>query len=162
MNMSEQDLDQVGKLGFQKWYEKQLRESHFWLVAAFTGLILLTIVFELFSAREIIVTVLVKVLILASGSAIGWHAFRKYSRSILLARSVGEVAICPPCHYPSFSIVRREIPQANNMPVRIAHDLNQDGLLVSCRRCHHKWRWGYQERSATERNTVLPRVPIEA
>jgi hypothetical protein len=161
MLINEQDLGQIGKLGFQKWYEKQLRESHLWLVAAFVCLILLTIGFELFSTRERILTVLLKALMVVGGIAIAWFAFRNYSRSIRLARSVGEIAICPHCGYPSFSIVRKEVPGVNNMPTRIAHDLNQDGLLVSCRRCHHKWRWGYAVPPKSSENTPLESDPVE-
>jgi hypothetical protein len=160
--MTEQDLGKVGQVGFQKWYEQQLKDSHIWLVAAFASLILLTIGFELFSARELIVTLLVKAVMIASGVLIAWVAFKKYSRSILLARSVGEIAICPPCGYPSFSVVRREIPGVNNMPTRITHDLNQDGLLVSCRRCHHKWRWGYHDQQRASPMTNFTGEAFEA
>ncbi len=162
MLTNEQDLGRIGQLGFQRWYQRQLRESHLWLVAAFVCLILLTIGFELFSSRERIVTVLVTMVMIVCGVSIAWVAFRKYSRSILLARSMGEIAVCPPCGYPSFSVVRREIPGVNNMPTRIAHDLNRDGLLVSCRRCHHKWRWGYQSELRAVENVRLPRGTIEA
>ncbi len=162
MLIDEQDLDRIGQLGFQRWYERQLRESHVWLVAAFVCLILLTIGFELFSARERIVTVLVTIVMIVSGVSIACLAFKKYSRSIKLARSIGEIVRCPPCGYPSFSVVRREIPGVNNMPTRIAHDLNRDGLLVSCRRCHHKWRWGYQSEFRVVEDVRLPRGTIEA
>jgi hypothetical protein len=162
MLIDEQDLGRIGQLGFQKWYERQLRESHVWLVAAFVCLILLTIAFELFSSPERIVTVLVTVVMIVCGVSIAWFAFKKYSRSIGLARSVGEIAVCPPCGYPSFSVVRKEIPGVNNMPTRIAHDLNRDGLLVSCRRCHHKWRWGYQSQVGPRENVRLRRAPVEA
>jgi hypothetical protein len=162
MQMSEQDLNQIGKLGFQKWYEKQLRESRLWLVLAFVCLILFTIGFQVFTAREAIVTFLVKTVMIGVGVSVAWLAFKKYSRSILLARSVGEIAICPPCRYPSFSIVRKEIPGVNNMPTRIAHDLNQDGLLVSCRRCHHKWRWGYPDQSDASEPVAAEGSPVEA
>jgi hypothetical protein len=162
MVMNEQDLGRIGQLGFQKWYEKQLRESRLFLIIAFASLILLTIGFEVFSARERIVTLLIKAVIIACGVTLSWFAYQKYNRSIKLARSVGEIAICPPCGYPSFSIVRREIPGVNNMPTRIAHDLNRDGLLVSCRRCHHKWRWGYGQVDHSDPNASSPRAPLEA
>lgn len=162
MLINELDLGRIGKLGFQKWYERQLRESHIWLVAAFVCLILLTIGFELLSFRERIVTALVTVVMIVSGLSISWLAFKKYSRSIRLARAVGDLVRCPPCGNPSFSVVRREIPGVNNMPTRIAHDLNRDGLLVSCRRCHLKWRWGYRNPVSFGDPVGLARGPIEA
>ncbi len=162
MLIDEQDLGRIGQLGFQKWYERQLRESHVWLVTAFVSLIFLTIGFELFSSRERIVTALVTTVMIVSGLSISWFAFKKYSRSIRLSRSVGDIVRCPPCGYPSFSVVRREIPGINNMPTRITHDLNRDGLLVSCRRCHHQWRWGYRHPGGSSDNLGVARKPIEA
>jgi hypothetical protein len=162
MVITEQELGRIGQIGFQKWYERQLKDSHLWLIAAFVCLVGLTIGFELFSARERIVTVLVKSLMIFGGATIAWSAFLKYSHSIQLARSVGEIAICSPCGYPSFSIVRREIPGVKNMPTRITYDLNQDGLLVSCRRCHHKWRWGYESTPRLSERAVSGSHPLEA
>ncbi len=162
MVITEQELGRIGQMGFQKWYEKQLKDSHLWLIAAFVCLLALTISFELFAARERIVTVLVKSIMIVSGATIAWVAFKKYSRSIDLARSVGDITICSPCGYPSFSIVRREIPGVNSMPTRITHDLNQDGLLVSCRRCHHKWRWGYESKPRVSGRVLLRGKLLEA
>jgi hypothetical protein len=162
MLITEQNLGQIGKLGFQKWYERQLRDSRLWLVAAFACLVLLMIGFEMFSSRERIVSFLVKALMIVFGASVAWLAFKKYSLSIRLARSVGEIAICPSCGYPSFSVVRKELAGTNNMPTRLTHDLSQDGLLVSCRRCHHKWRWGYFDNTGSDENPSLSQAPIEA
>jgi hypothetical protein len=144
MILTANDLGKIGQLGFQKWYERQLRHSSGWLVLAFACLIAFTIGFQRIQTPELVVTILLKTTMIPIAALVAWLAFRRYQEALALTDSLEDLVLCPSCHYPSFSVVKREVERGNLHLSRLAHDLNDEGLKVSCRRCHHKWRWGYQ------------------
>jgi hypothetical protein len=143
MLASAQDLSKIGQLGFRKWYEGKLIESHVWLVTAFLCLVMLTIGLELLSTREQAFGIVTKAALIALGGWFGWLAFRRYSSALLIAETLGERAACPSCKHQNFSVTRHALPGETRSKKPLAHDLNQEGLLVNCRRCSHQWRWGY-------------------
>lgn len=145
MLITSQDLGRIGQLGFRKWYEKQLVESHIWLVMAFLCLIVLMVGLELLWNKEASIGFVGKAFVIAFGGVVGWLAFRRYFQVLLLAESLGETALCPNCRHPSFRVVRHELPGAALGSAHRGHDLNREGLLVNCRHCHHQWRWGYPQ-----------------
>lgn len=144
MQANSQDLSKIGQLGFRKWYEARLVEAHVWLVTALLCLIMLTVGLELISNREQAFGIVAKAGLVALGGWCGWLAFKRYSQALLLAETLGEQAVCPSCKHPNFAVTRHALPLKPNGKGALVHDLNQDGLLVNCRKCHHQWRWGYQ------------------
>jgi hypothetical protein len=144
MHANAQDLNKIGQLGFRKWYEARLVEAHAWLVTAFLCLIMLTIGLELLSTREQAFGIVSKAALVALGGWFGWIAFKRYSHALLLAETLGEQAACPLCMHQNFAVTRHALPQEKAGKGSTNHDLNQEGLLVNCRKCHHQWRWGYQ------------------
>lgn len=149
MVISSDDLGRIGQLGFHTWFDKQLRDSNLWLMASFAVLILLMIVFGLLTGGDPVALFQWKALLVVLGLGIAWFAYRRYARAIAMADALSRMRLCPACKYPSFSVVKREMPGLSGLPTRLVHDLDDDGLLVSCRRCHHKWRWGYASDEAT-------------
>jgi hypothetical protein len=145
MLANSQDLAKIGQLGFRKWYEGRLVEAHVWLVTAFLCLILLTVGLELLSTREQAFGIVAKAGLIAFGGVVGWLAFKRYSQALLLAETLGELAVCPACAHQNFTVSRHALPETRGGKVRANHDLNQEGLLVNCRHCKHEWRWGYAE-----------------
>jgi phage FluMu protein Com len=143
MHANAQDLAKIGQQGFRKWYEARLVEAHVWLVTAFLCLIMLTIGLELLSTREQTFNIVSKAALIALGAWFGWLAFKRYSHAMLLAEAMGERAVCPSCKQLNFAVTRHSLPGDENGKSSSKHDLNQDGLLVNCRKCQHQWRWGY-------------------
>jgi hypothetical protein len=143
MQANSQDLTKIGQLGFRKWYEGRLIEAHIWLVTAFLCLIMLTIGLELLSTREQAFGIVSKAALIALGAWFGWLSFRRYSHAMMLAETLGEKAACPSCHHQNFAVTRHSLPKDAGHKSLKSHDLNQEGLLVNCRKCHHQWRWGY-------------------
>jgi hypothetical protein len=138
-----QDLSKIGQYGFRKWYEAKLVESHVWLVTALLCLIMLTVGLELLSTREQAFGIVTKAALIALGGWFGWLAFKRYSQALLIAETLGEKAVCPACNHQNFSVTRHALPEGVNGKSALRHDLNQEGLLVHCRKCTHQWRWGY-------------------
>ena len=137
------DLRKIGAIGFQKWYDKKMLEARLCLFVAFGCLIFLMVGFEVLLAYNQAANLALKVLIVTLGGMVAYLAFYQYRDAMELGASVGTIANCPQCKYPSFSVVKRESRRVSkDFGARLRHDLNAEGLLVRCRACNHKWRWG--------------------
>lgn len=113
----------IGKLGFKRWYERQLLEGHAWLVSCFLcGLAALALL-EGFSFRAHPIAALVKLAFIFVGGLFSWHALRRYRVIMEEAERLSQHATCSACHtYAAFSVIR-EYPKVN----------------VRCRKCGHEW-----------------------
>jgi multisubunit Na+/H+ antiporter MnhG subunit len=67
----------IGKLGFRRWYERRLIESHAWLVTAFLCLVGMAAVFEAFSFSNRPLQVLLAVAFIFAAGLVGWHALQR-------------------------------------------------------------------------------------
>ena len=67
----------IARLGFRRWYERQLVESHAYLVGAFLALILLLAGFEALEHRSLLVTTILVVVAAAAGTfcVVAWRRF---------------------------------------------------------------------------------------
>ena len=141
--LRDEDLRKIGAMGFHRWYDKQMLEARLALVLAFICLIVLMVGFEMLLAQPVAMNIALKLLIVGLGCVVAYLAFFKFRNAILLAESIGKIATCIQCKYPSFSVVKRETDRVSkDFGARLSHDLTNEGLLVRCRRCNHKWRWG--------------------
>lgn len=125
-NAAMQLIDGIRRLGFRKWYERELLQSHAMLALTFLCAV------GLFGAFEAAVhftgwtdRVLDALAILASG-AIGVWALRRYLVLLMHAENAAHQADCPQCGaYARFTLVGMS-PHA-------------DGVTVRCRDCAHQW-----------------------
>lgn len=130
--------DSIRKLGFRKWYERQLIESHAWLVSCFLGLILVGTSMELPAFPGGVPRILGSTLIAGIGWLLGWAAWRRYTRILFLAERLGKSATCRQCgKYAAFDVLaagpERPPPGENEIdPAAI-------WLKVRCRKCGHPW-----------------------
>jgi hypothetical protein len=124
----------IRKLGFRKWYERQLLESHAWLVSGFLGMILVATALEVFEVRSLFLRLLAGVAL----GAIGWLVWSRYVCALGLAERLGHGATCRQCgKYGSFEVLasgpERPPPGAREIdPATI-------WLKVRCRQCGHQW-----------------------
>lgn len=116
--------DGIRKLGFRKWYERELLGSHGWMVLAFLCTIGILGAFEalgdsrgaarLGNLAAIVVCV-----------AVGIVALRRYLYLLLHAERVANQAVCAQCQtYGRLEVV--DAPRAAPLRVR-------------CRACAHEW-----------------------
>lgn len=130
-------LASLKKLGFRKWYERQLIESHAYLVSCLLAILLAVALLE---ARQMPDNAQQSVLLLllsaaaVLGAGFAWHHYR---RILLEAERLGEAAVCGACGvYGKFSVVRSFPPAAGDS------DAEAEGLPfmhVRCRKCAHEW-----------------------
>jgi hypothetical protein len=119
--------DGIRKLGFRKWYERQLLRSHAHMVLTFLCTIGLFAAFEgmgRFRASADQLNNLIAILICA---AIGVWAMRRYLRLLAAAEATANQADCPQCGtYGRFTLVHE--------------DRASGGVEVCCRKCQRQWQ----------------------
>lgn len=116
----------IQRLGFRKWYERELIQSHAHLVLLLLSAIGLLAAAEVYSSRQ---TVADQLLTLACGlisAGIGVWALRRYLYLLLHAEEVANQATCPQCQvYARWTLTD--------------HDEQGQRLHVRCRACEHEW-----------------------
>ncbi|HVF63329.1 MAG TPA: hypothetical protein VNE58_04980 [Casimicrobiaceae bacterium] len=126
--------DAVRKRGFRRWYERQLVESHAYLVTGLLSLIMMAIALEVIQFRESISNAILLIAIAVGGALLSIFAWKEFSRLLFRAESLANQATCSACReYARFDIVdARDSSEA----------LTGRVLSVRCRKCQHQWQMG--------------------
>jgi hypothetical protein len=113
--------DSIRRLGFARWHERRLIESHAWFVSAFLCLVALLACLEEFSLRGSTLRLLVSGVLMLAATATGAYALDRYQRILREAMRLSEQATCRACGtYARFTLVS---PSS-----------------VCCNKCNHRWR----------------------
>ena len=124
--------DAIRRHGFRRWYERQLYESHAYLVTGFLALIMMAIALEVIDFRRAWSSVLALILVGGGGGALCIFAWRQYTRLLAEANYVAEQATCPDCGvYARFALESSE-EHAEAVAGCVLH--------VRCRACGKRWR----------------------
>lgn len=112
----------IGKLGFRRWYERQLVEAHAWLVSCLLGGFAVFALLEGLDFARAAEAVLRAALILAA-AFVCWFSLQRYMALMLRAWRLAERSTCPLCGaYAAFRVID-ESPR----------------IAVHCRQCDHEW-----------------------
>jgi hypothetical protein len=115
----------IRKVGFRKWYERELLSSHAHMLLAFLCVIALMAAMEAFHGASQGQKLANAALVLISG-AIGLWALRRYLYLLMHAEQVADQANCPKCTtYGSLTLVEEDRRTGN--------------ALVCCKKCSHTW-----------------------
>jgi hypothetical protein len=111
----------IGRLGFRRWYERQLLESHAWLVTcllcAFAALALI----EGLDFKAAFFTSLMRGAMAFAAGLLSWLALQRYAMMLVRANRLAEHATCAGCGtYGRFEVLDGH-----------AH--------VRCRGCGNEW-----------------------
>jgi hypothetical protein len=115
--------ERIRRLGFRRWYERELIVSHGWLVACFMSMILAAAGLELLTLGDGLLEFAVDVLLVAAGCWLGWHAWRRYRAIMELAGFVSDQAVCDSCGHYGFR----------------AGESQGERLHALCPKCDHRW-----------------------
>jgi hypothetical protein len=116
--------DRMERLGFRKWYERELLSGHAYMVLAILSVIALMASIEGF--RDGSSVRLENVLFVVICAGIGLWALRRYLFLLMRAEVVANQANCPDCgEYGRFGVVGRNPSQGETE--------------VCCRKCAHRW-----------------------
>lgn len=117
--------DGVRRVGFRKWYERELLSSHAHLVLVLLATIGLIASFEAFRGASL-GQKLADVAFIIVCAAIGLWALRRYLYLLMHAEAVANQANCGQCkEYGRFDLQ--------------AEDRRAATITVQCRRCAHRW-----------------------
>jgi hypothetical protein len=124
--------DRIRKLGFKRWYERTLIESHAYLVMAIFGLILTLGGVETVLQRVSGTSMLLGVVVSLFGVFLVSTGIHRYFSMLMLATGMSAHATCPQCaKYAAFNIKASGVS-----------DVDPNGppwLRVRCRKCEHEW-----------------------
>ena len=113
--------DSIRRLGFARWYERRLIESHAWFTTWFLCLVAVLACMEEFNFRSSSLRLLANAGLISAAAAIGIYALVRYKQILSEAMRLGEQATCRACGaYARFEMT--------------------SSAWVRCRKCDHKWR----------------------
>ena len=116
--------DRIERLGFRKWYERELLSGHAHMVLSILSVIALMASMEGFRDGPNVRLENVVFVVVCAG--IGLWALRRYLFLMMRAEVVANQANCPDCgEYGRFGVVGRNPSQAETE--------------VCCRKCAHRW-----------------------
>lgn len=115
----------VGRVGFRKWYERELLSSHAHMILCLLAVVGLIGAMEAFRGGTLAEKV-TDVVIIVVCAAVGLWSLRRYLFLLLRAEEVANQANCPACgEYGRFTVVR--------------DDRAENQTEVCCRKCSHQW-----------------------
>jgi len=131
---------EIRRRGFRRWYERQLVESHAYLVTAFLSLILLLAGFEAMDElRGSPLYYLAVVGVAAAAGVLMWVAWRRFIVLLARAELFAESAGCPRCQaWGKFDVLDAEPASADDPP----EAGRPHWVRVRCRKCAEQWRLG--------------------
>ena len=113
--------DSISRLGFARWYERRLIESHAWFVSGFICMVAVAACFEELTFRGSLGRSLLYSAVSLGAVIIGVYGLIRYHKILAEAERLGEHATCRDCGaYARFRLVS-------------ASD-------VRCRKCGHEWQ----------------------
>jgi ABC-type nickel/cobalt efflux system permease component RcnA len=116
----------IRKVGFRKWYERELLSSHAHMILAFLCIVGMMAAFEAFSGAKG-ADKLFDVAAIIVCAAIGLWALRRYLYLLSNAETIANQADCPQC-------------KAYGLFTALSEDRHQNHTLVRCRKCAHEWQ----------------------
>jgi len=135
--------DEIGKRGFRRWYERQLIESHLYLVLGFLSMIVA------FGCVEAVTThggalKAIPLLVAAFGSGIvAWLSWNRYAAMMARAWRLAGAATCKSCGtYGLLRVVggsRSPRVEYDANGVIAPADPNADWARVQCKHCGNEW-----------------------
>jgi hypothetical protein len=123
--MNRRLAESISRIGFRKWYERQLLSSHGHLVLGLLSAIGLLASVEAFRGGQGDETAMLAMFVLVC-AAIGAFAMRQYAFLMMRAEGAANQANCPGCgEYGRFKVVR---------PRQVDRDID-----VCCSKCAFEW-----------------------
>ena len=125
----------IRKIGFRRWYERQLIEGHLYLISGILCLFTVIASFEGFSVRLPAWEVLLRLSAVIAGSAVCLWTFQRYLVMLHVAEHAAEHSVCEKCAtYRGLELSGARAAQA------LEADRNASVPVgVRCRACKHEW-----------------------
>ncbi|MBC8023193.1 MAG: hypothetical protein H7Y14_08750 [Burkholderiales bacterium] len=131
----------IRKLGFRRWYERQLIDCHAALVTCFLCGLTIAVLLEQVNLVDFGWRPLMMLMIVLAAGLLGWYAFRRYITVLQRAERYGERSNCPGCkEYGRFVVEATGMDQYPDAAARAVAPLESAWLRVRCKKCETVWR----------------------
>jgi hypothetical protein len=133
-------VDGIRKRGFRKWYERQLVESHLYLVSCFLCMILVAACAEQLNFRAPGLEPVGMVAAILGGGLVGLFSWQRYKAIMSVAECYGDHSTCAQCGaYARFEVVDWGDPPPAAPRGAAATRAAGPWLRVRCRKCGNLW-----------------------
>ncbi len=113
----------IERLGFKRWYERQLIESHAWLVSCILCALAIAATLEVTGFRLTSFAGFLAFGFVYVAGLLCWHSLKRYRTIMEQAERLSEQSTCQACRtYAAFSIVAA-----------------RPRMSVRCQKCAHEW-----------------------
>lgn len=130
----------IRRLGFRRWYERQLIESHAYLVTAFLALILMLAGMEGLDRLRGSPTYYAAIIGMAAGAGVLMYVtWRRFLVLLNRAEAFASTAECPQCKTWGRFIVIATEPELPEEPPEAGRP---HWIRVKCKSCQADWRLG--------------------
>lgn len=133
--------DSIRRLGFRKWYERQLIDSHLSFVTCFLAMLMVAIDLEQLQMLSLGLESLMHLLLAFGCIALTVYSWRRYHRVLETAEYYAEFSYCPACKaYGLFRIDNVGRMQTAADRRDSAATEGRVWMNVTCKKCAHRWR----------------------
>lgn len=130
--------ESIVRLGFSRWYERQLIESHAYLVTSFLCLIVVLACLENFNLREPGYQPVITLALIIGAGLLCYISCLRYITMLAYAEHIAVKSTCKNCNaYAAFSVTASSSGQSRS-PDEEAQATDA-WFTVKCRKCGHKW-----------------------
>ena len=130
----------IRRIGFRRWYERQLIESHLYLVTCFLCLVMVLACYEGFSLRMPAWETLLRLVAMLAGSAACVWTLRRYLAMLNRAVRAAERSVCGKCG--AYSALELKGSGTPGMISDARRESDAPPVEVRCRKCGHEWAIG--------------------
>jgi hypothetical protein len=124
----------IRKIGFRRWYERQLIESHLYLISGILGLFMAMASLEGFSLRMPGWESLLRLFAMVAGAAVCLWTLRRYLMMLGMAEHAAERSVCEKCAVYKGLELSAAAPRPAAAGERVLAPVG-----VRCRKCGHEW-----------------------
>ena len=131
----------IRRLGFRKWYERELIKSHAALVTCFLcGLTVAAVLEEVHFTGSLWAQAGMLAVVFAA-AATGWLSWRSYITVLQRAERYGERSVCPACTaYGRFKVMDSGVDRTMGAASSGVAPLECAWMKVECLKCGTGWR----------------------
>jgi hypothetical protein len=128
--------ERIRKLGFRRWYERQLIEAHGSLVTALLSVIMIAVCLDQFRWREAGFKPLIMLALIVAGIVLCYKTVVFYFSTLFRAEHFASQAVCNACK--TYGVI--EVLSSSPRDTEDA-DVGNGGnaFKVRCRKCRHDW-----------------------
>jgi hypothetical protein len=126
----------IGRLGFRRWYERELYEAYAYLVTSLLCMILLAVALEQHSLFSLRPQGLLAFVLAFAAFAIGLHSLRRFFAILQRAQGFARAAACASCA----AYGKLEVLESGTTAAESPGAERLTWLRVRCRKCGKAWR----------------------